>query len=72
MCGWSRERKPLKRRCQADGFGNKAQEWIGCGKLRSGREIGDKALKSEAQERGKLKETSEGGRAYIAERVAKP
>jgi hypothetical protein len=32
----------------------------------------NKALKSEAQERGELKDASEGGRADTAERVAKP
>jgi hypothetical protein len=36
------------------------------------RGVGVKALKGEAQERGELKEASEGEGAYAAERVAKP
>jgi hypothetical protein len=50
-------------------------------KRRSGRLFGkpmnpprvrDKALKRKAQERGRLKEVSEGEKAYTAQRVAKP
>jgi hypothetical protein len=70
--GWPREREPLKRRCQADGFGRKAQERVTGGKLRVRRGVGVKALKGEAQECGELKEASEDEGAYAAERVAKP
>jgi hypothetical protein len=50
-------------------------------KRRSGRCFGkpknppwnqEKALKSEAQERGELKKASEGEKAYTVQRVAKP
>jgi len=72
MHGWLHERKPLKRQCQAGRFGREAQERIVSGKPGAGRGAGGKALESEAQERGKLKDTSEGERAHAAERVAKP
>jgi hypothetical protein len=50
-------------------------ENAGAGRTREtavGRQGRRKALKSEAQERGELKEASESGRADTAERVAKP
>jgi hypothetical protein len=40
MRGWSGERKPLKRECQAGAFGRETQERIGRGKPRLGHAAG--------------------------------
>jgi hypothetical protein len=65
--------KPLKRRYKAEGFYKEAQERRGRRKRRSDHLEGDKALKSEAQERWGLKEASKGvGTNPHVQRVAKP
>jgi len=42
MHGWLRERTPLERRRQADGFGGKAQERVVGGKPFTGHEVGER------------------------------
>jgi hypothetical protein len=66
------ERKPLKRRCQAERAGKKAYERKGFGKPYPPPSSREKALEREAQERGELKQAPESDTAYAAKRVAKP
>jgi hypothetical protein len=40
--GWPCEQKPPERRCQAEGFGRKAQGRINRGKPRVGRKVGER------------------------------
>jgi hypothetical protein len=65
-------RKPLKRRCQAERVGKKAQKRKAFGKPFRRPWGREKALERKAHERGKLRKASEGNKADTAKRVAKP